>query len=183
MDPKNLAVLMQLKQSMEESTPKPARRSSNELSEESIRAIQESVKRRIEEGGALQNPKMRTPPDLQRRECISCKEVYAVEPDKLRPYWKCTHCRHLKKQKQREEAEARTAAQYVKATSPKIKQLEQSIAALKSRIAEGIEPNQRDLMIQLRGLEKKLSLEKVHAISKIGSIRARKVPGSYGSTR
>lgn len=183
MDPKNLAVLIKLKESMGASAPKSSMPSSNELSEESLLAIRESVKRRFEASADPQLAKTRRSLDQQRRECTSCKEVYSVEPEKLRPYWVCTHCRHLKKQKRREEAEARVAAQYAKASGTKVQQIERSIAALKSRIAEGSELNQRGLHIQLADLEKRLALERVHTISKLSSIRARQLPGSYGSSK
>ncbi len=182
MDAKNLAVLMQLKATMEKSNPQATKPSSDKFSEESLKALNDVVKRRFE------SPPTKSKPDklsskFMRAECRSCKVTYSVEVENYRPYWTCSSCKRAKKQKQQDEIEKLRAAQYANATGTKVQQVERAIQVIKEKIDTDDGSNRRGLLLRLDQLEKELALEKVHAISKLNTIRARKVPGSYGSNR
>lgn len=184
MDAKNLAVLMQLKAAMEKSGPAIPKPSSNGFSEESLKALNDVARRRFETPPPQSKPK----PDklsskFMRAECRSCKETYSVEVENYRPYWICSSCKRAKKHKQQEELDARRAAQYANASGTKVQQVERAIQAIKIKIDADNGSNRRGLLLRLDQLEKELALEKVHAISKLNTIKARKVPGSYGSSR
>lgn len=180
MDEKNLAVLMKLKNTMDLAAPRTTKPSSTGLSAESLQALKDLAKKRFE---STARGDAKDPIKYVRAECRSCKAVYSLEPDSYRPYWTCSACKRAKKQKQQEEVEAKRAAQYANASGTKVQQVERSIQDIKNKIDLDDGSNRRGLLLRLNELEKKLALEKVHAISKLGSIRARKVPGSYGSTR
>ncbi|MCF7545298.1 hypothetical protein [Pseudomonas petrae] len=180
MDAKNLAVLLKLKNAMDEAKPSATKQSSASFSAESLNTLKELAKKRFEnaERGSAKDAIK-----FVRAECRSCKAIYSLEPESYRPYWTCSACKRAKKQKQLDEAEAKRVAQYAKATGTKVQQVERAIQDIKAKIDLDDGLNRIGLLLRLNELEKKLELEKVHAISKLNSVRPRKVPGSYGSNR
>lgn len=123
-------------------------------------------------------------PDIQiRAECSKCRNVYAVNYNKVSPSWVCKSCLRLEKIAKQDEAQALTDRQYSSGMGSKVRQIETKITALKAIIESGSIENPIGLLLQISQLEKRLKLEKVHAISGIRKIRAYRVSGSYGSAK
>ena len=122
--------------------------------------------------------------DIQiRAECSKCRSVYAVSFGQVPPSWVCKSCQRLQKIAKQDEAQALTDQQYASGAGSYVRQIETKIASLRAILeSESIE-NPRGLMLQISQLEKRLKLEKAHAISGFRKIRAHQVPGSYGSNR
>ena len=121
--------------------------------------------------------------DLQvRAECSQCRNVYAVGFNQVPPSWTCQSCLRLEKIAKQDEAQALTDRQYANGTGNLVRKVEAKIAALRAILESGNIENTRGLMLQISQLEKRLKLEKAHALSGFRKIRAYQVPGSYGSS-
>lgn len=117
-----------------------------------------------------------------RAECSKCRNVYAVGFNRVPPSWTCQSCLRLEKIAKQDEAQALTDRQYANGTGNLVRKIEAKIASLRAILESGNIENPRGLMLQISQLEKRLKLEKAHAISGFRKIRAYQVPGSYGSS-